>query len=888
MSYQVLVHNWRGGPDNPPGSPVDDGSVIYSDAQKAIILLDPDLYWPLNDEVGTTDAVQDLGSRQYVNSITLGNGTLTFAQGGLYDGTAVLVSDVASIDAASVDLDAHVVFGTIDPVSSTSTPIVFSDGTRTLSVIVTGAGWSLSYFDGTATTSTASIPLNGSVALVLFQIVGGSVSVYSNAQVAPVDTLDLTGLGASGTFSVNGVDATSATVDDVAIFRAGTVSIEQLLLLLGPPQQYDPQQGIIPLDITPTLSGSIVSDGAPRSALAPSAWFMREDGTGIYFNRGRPSQMYKTDDYGSSWTGPFDKSAQMLVDGGGGDFQVVGNVMSAGTYYVAVSTFTSDRSSGYAYSSDGGDTWTSRSAAFYGFAVDITASGNIIYAYRNASSGGLGIVAYGNLSSLSGNLYVSPSTTNGRGALWNGTENRAYGMLQNGQTVTDDLPFAPNSGTIMTRPESTLGWKFATIPTSNSVYGVEERITGEVIETMPLTRTDNDEIAQGNFRLGSGGYQESTGTLIRTWTFTTQNNDNLSKIHIELNTTGGLTDWGQKAFINTFPNLHNEFFLAAVTRVMGAGPYWFLSQVRERIFGQNDTDDLRLYRFEYPGNVNIALPDPPSGPGLGTTEVLINVENATLAPISVSGNQVFDIGNDVAGSPAGNVVASQPSNVSTVDPAFGSRHLSVPYKSSQEGGLPFTQPYWNEIFLFADRDFTIEGFWKRATGTGFGYLCSSQTHTRIGGYWRRYGGLTISCNTQENGDAYLSFYIGLPLEQQRFQRDNDIYTGNLVAINCYWENVQTPGEYSHIAVCRENGELRFYWNGREPTTIGQSEENQRTNAFIYSGQQMLLGAYPFPYNRARQLATYSQPVYIDSFRVIIDEAIYSGETFTVPSVALTE
>jgi hypothetical protein len=846
VTFPVLVHNWVA---TAFGGSIGDGAEDYSDSDTDLVQLEPDLFWRLDDE-GSPSEVEDLGSANYVNSVS---GAWTFELAGPFSGTGARADDPgATITAQDVDMTEHTLLIVANVANrDEDDTVIVQYANDALTVTLTDAGWVANGAD--------AVPYIDNKAQILLRVSGGSVSVYTTASAEPHDTVS--GPTATGALSILGENIVH---DNVVVIDNDRVSIEDLIALLAPPDTYDQTAGLTPTEVTPAPGSNILSQAAPANTLAPSAWHIRDDGFGMFFVNGHPDKMYTTEDYGNTWTGPIDKSAQLEPPDPVAEPSFVGCLMYDSGTYVLAAGWESNRDSSVFSSSDDGVTWTRRFSTYYGWGVDIS-GGTILTSSRSSDSGGVGFTRRITLSGDSDTVHTTSGTTNGYGAVFSGDGSVALSLYQDSSdSVTASSPFG--SGTwsdINPNPEFTQCWKYATIAGDASIWGVTQKFTGGQPSTMPLTQTDHLESSQSNFRTGSAGYQASSGKLIRTFSFTDTDNSNRSKIHMELNDTGGLNDWGDKFHIN-LPENHNHSIDGDRSRIMGAGPFWFYSYVGDL------GSAVRLLRFSFPPQEDVTFPPAPA-PTTGETLCIVNAE-------SPSG---LVIGNDAPGQDD-DVYAAISSNVSTASPKFGSRHLYIQRQSPYEDRIPFTQPYWQGMagLEIGDQDFTMEGWWRPLSGSNFGYFGSSQAYARQGGRWWRWGGLKMSLSMNQYFGR-MSVYVGHDLATALSLQDNNIYTGNAKAMNLRF-NLFYPELYNHVAMCRRDGVWYYWMNGRPGIT-----DQEPQDAYIYaSGEPWRFGAYLYPYNGGASLACYSQPCRIDSYRFVLGEALYT-RSFTPPQSAFT-
>lgn len=783
----------------------------------------------------------------------------------------------------------------------------------------------LTFLTGTIRLNGTDTTLDDTTRYLVVRQIGTEIKAYANNSLVPVATV--TG---SATALVNQeISGDGLRIDWYVLVPNNNATIEDIIGALDteyPLDTYDQTVGLTPTDVTPALGGSALAGAQPESQLYPSAWHMRDDGFGIFFVNADPAQMYTTTDFGDTWTGPIDKSAQLTV-WTGTDQKVVGHLMyDAGTYAIVVSQ-TSNRATSLATSTDDGANWTSIAGQYYGWGIDLSGS-TLVQNSRNASSGGLGTTLVGNTTP--GGLvtrHATSATDNGAGVVISGDGNVLMSLYQSPtRAVTTTGGFGSGYVDINPDPEFTWGWKYATIPGSGLIWGVTQRFTLGQPTAMALTQTDHLEQPQSNFRIGSAGYQASSGNLVRTFSFSDGDNNNNKKIHMELNATGGLSDWGNKFHINLLGSQHNHFFDGDRSRIMGAGQYWFYGYVRERDELNVIRDDVRLLRFEYPQVSALVVPPPPPDPSPPPTpsdppaadpylRMVLNAEDAVqfLGPSDpdawrVPGTQEGLV-NEVAGYPVGDVTdgSAYLGLISNTVFKFGTKSFKClagtsPYiGSSGQGFLDwpnnwrgFRSGFTND--LSGNKSWTIET-WMTGAATGSTDMGTSMEY--VNGYTANdkwYGGMTIKfVKTGSFFRCYLDLGPSLgnasltdrPLKLQ-FQTAIASWSNTLfrhVAVQRIASTSSSDARYDvfvdgvQLEVVRQTGDInatvqRGTWKfGASETFNVKSGTRRLTVSPSYGNSDLRYGAK----------LTYSG-VHFDSFRVTINDALYES-SFTPPVAA---
>jgi hypothetical protein len=869
MSYQLLVHNWRGRAT--PGDITD-----YDPTEIEWIRREPDLYWPLNDADGVA-VVEDWGTKQYTNETSSTETTeLDFGATALAAGTAVEVvtGDAFVRTTEPVDVTDHYFWTQVDCRNRANTDEVLVQFTvqgttvnQFIQVRVNSSGWFVRYSNGPATpVDTDVIAFDCPSKITLrFNAESRTIEAFEPLALEPVDTITMD----AGFAIENGVElkivGEGVIHDDAIIVPTANVTLEEILRD-HEPDPYDPDVGIDSVDITPGTPINVGNDQPLR--YQTSSWHIREDGFGMIFVNGRADQKYTTSDYGETWTGPIDQSA--ALDAGGTQDPVVVSLMydPVENEYCCVGSYVSERNSRVFVSTDNGASWISRGSGFYAWGADIY-NGQLSWIRRNAAGAGrlqaFAAPSSGNLSLV----YDSINTDNGIGAIWDASGNVYFNAQGSRDKKWDGSTLTDPSGDSTNEWGYNAGHQAVRIPNSAIIFGFSVIINDGVVDnTIAFDAEDPFGDTNPSSVPTSVGYRADFG-VIRAIYLAGLSNE--ARYYFETNSTLAQDGWEDRFFINLdgFEITSNSTLrLQSRTIAVSHENYIFVAL-------HDSTGAFRLSRFQWPIDATIErVPTPTTI--TGDVKLLINAEN-------VSGT---DIGNDVPGSPAGDVTTVY-TPVTSTDAKFGTSALVIPYQRPLSAPDPLIQPRWNGApgLELGNRDFTLEAWYKFTDNSIFGLIGSDQNTLIKNGEAMRWGGFTFSVRINPDGTGRASFYIGRSLtEADDAVTSSPIVKAWKVEINTQWAsslNAGNASEYNHWAVTRENGRIRIFLNGLEAPALGYATVNR--SAYIYdSGEPFMIGTYPYPHKNEPKRSFWSQPALMDGIRLIDGQALYT-KSFTAPS-----
>ena len=885
MSWELFNFNYR---------TVGVPSAITGEILDALVLQKPDILI-LMDDTGTPSTVLDLGQKQYTNVLT---GSITFGQSPVADdsGTSGLFGSDGLISIANVQHEAHVhvIIGLIPSTEQT----ILSNGDVTVGISASG----FVTFNGVSSTI-----LRSSKAIV-FQVEASTLTAWGDESTTPGLVTTITNSGLTSTVSMTG---SGVTWDYYSVIRNENANIDAILEAIGAAiSTPNVTTGIVPVNITPGTEGfgfAATNDFSNVLFFTGGHFDVTSDGRIIYFPTGLTSAMYYSEDFGDTWSGPLDKSLQILARVTVIAATYVGNVRHvSGSRWVAATSTTSNNAAGYAYTDDNGATWTSvrdniqRSATF-----QVTSSGGMVFPGRRSQPTAINLAyvqyrpspfqAGGGSITPTVQVWTSEDNGNGSVAFGDGTYGLFFGANAKAVTVSA-------TGSVLTANWDgfTLTAVAASRPGDGFMVGNNSTqwTSSGVSTTDPMNFTN-----EFGFTVAGGGRHVLTAisgdgsAYIRGWTFGSAGVER-DRLYLESNRDGVVGNWTDKAFVFLSPprgNLPNA----------NLGLFYTKSPVPGLMFttyvANSDQARPQLIRYEYPGTTfQINNPNPPPSPS-SQTIALFNFESG--APAGIVQNEAAAAKGDlqILGGTLG-----------TAGTKFGIRALQVPPKGADTFYLPATQPAWRNGLEGLDvglQDWCVEAWVTPLDDSGACYLGSNQAYTLVDGVWRRYGGITVSMSGSA-GNGKASVFLGGSFATALAGGGGpNLGSGNAAGVQVSGLSEWDPAGTNHVRVSRKGGDISVFVGGRKgaltipfgalairergvltvsPARPGPPLKTKINSVPVFvTPEPFRMGSYLTTYDGGTKLAATAQSAAIDGFRFVLGDFV-SDRNFAVPTAPYTE